>query len=882
MENWIYLLKVSGLLILFWLVYTLLLQKESFKVFNRFYLLLGIAISFGLPLYVFTEIEVIVIPETTYEPLSIPFIFTSDQVSVALKESFNPLQLVGYVYWIGVIFMSIKLLMQLFVLAKLMRQCKKVVIDGINHYQSPTPIASFSFLNSIFYHKESQNDKSLNLILAHEKEHISQKHSFDLLIANFLPVFLWFLPFAYAYRRAINENLEFLADASTLAKIEDKKQYQYTLLNATGVPQPKLVANFFFTHSSLKKRIMHINQSPSAAINKLKSLLILPFLFGFIYLFQTETQAMYVTEATPKETSLNYQDETLVYKDTSFVVSVEFNSIEDTITKDTTDEELDEMVKHFKEIMDIDVKIRKLKRNKNGEITRIHIKVEDKNANLKSEQKIESSSGIDPILVYRKKDETTDILVIAVDEVTTKINTSKFVGTKELTEILKDRENVYINGEKVDMSKFNVISSLEIDKVDDTSVYLIGDFVGSFENLREALKNTLFNASYYVIGNSLTGITENETPISVMQIKKSMSFQENKDINALQNTYLDKNRNSFDSNKLSLNGISRFKDEVLYMVNEKIIESHDFNQIDPNTIESLVVIKDENIIKTITDKDVSGIIKVKLNTELISPSLRNYPHIPALDDLDDAIFILNEKVVDRDFFSDIDVKSIQNIDIITNKSKLKKYTNKDVEKAIKIQLKTNSISPTPPSPPSSFRISNLHESEDEKAIYIVNGKVIDHEVIREIDPNTIESVEVIKDKEKVNAYTDKDVSGIIKINLNIDSISPTPPSPFLYDIEDTEMEEDIEDWILDGDKPLIKADGMEIGAMKINSLSSIDLTKNKGNLFFLDGKKMKDKEVDALFKNGGNFKRIEVITDKDEIKEYTKEEVKQVILLETK
>lgn len=45
---------------------------------------------------------------------------------------------------------------------------------------------------------------------------------------------------------------------------------------------------------------------------------------------------------------------------------------------------------------------------------------------------------------------------------------------------------------------------------------------------------------------------------------------------------------------------------------------------------------------------------------------------------------------------------------------------------------------------------------------------------------------------------------------------------------------------------------------------------------------MKDKEVDALFKNGGNFKRTVVITDKDEITKHTKEEVKQVILLETK
>ncbi len=50
-------------------------------------------------------------------------------------------------------------------------------------------------------------------------------------------------------------------------------------------------------------------------------------------------------------------------------------------------------------------------------------------------------------------------------------------------------------------------------------------------------------------------------------------------------------------------------------------------------------------------------------------------------------------------------------------------------------------------------------------LYIVDGKESAAETIQTLDPNTIESVNVIKDKEMIKKYTDKKVEGVILITL---------------------------------------------------------------------------------------------------------------------
>lgn len=55
--------------------------------------------------------------------------------------------------------------------------------------------------------------------------------------------------------------------------------------------------------------------------------------------------------------------------------------------------------------------------------------------------------------------------------------------------------------------------------------------------------------------------------------------------------------------------------------------------------------------------------------------------------------------------------------------------------------------------------------DDKRVVILLAGKQITNEELQAIDPNTIESIEVIKDKAQIKKYSADDVAGIVKINL---------------------------------------------------------------------------------------------------------------------
>jgi len=51
--------------------------------------------------------------------------------------------------------------------------------------------------------------ETYNQILIHEKVHVSGRHTLDILLAEMAVVLQWFNPFAWLYRREVENNLEF-------------------------------------------------------------------------------------------------------------------------------------------------------------------------------------------------------------------------------------------------------------------------------------------------------------------------------------------------------------------------------------------------------------------------------------------------------------------------------------------------------------------------------------------------------------------------------------------------------------------------------------------------------------------------------------------------
>jgi hypothetical protein len=60
----------------------------------------------------------------------------------------------------------------------------------------------FSFLNTIVFPTHLYRSEAYELMLTHEKIHVKQWHSLDILLTNFLLVMAWWNPFLWVYRKS--------------------------------------------------------------------------------------------------------------------------------------------------------------------------------------------------------------------------------------------------------------------------------------------------------------------------------------------------------------------------------------------------------------------------------------------------------------------------------------------------------------------------------------------------------------------------------------------------------------------------------------------------------------------------------------------------------
>jgi beta-lactamase regulating signal transducer with metallopeptidase domain len=205
-----------------------------------------------------------------------------DQISGFTSLSLT--EVLVLLYWIGVAVFAINFVFQLIVL--LYRTYTKPFIqDGryriveLSGNQAPC-----SFGNSIFINPEKYEWDTYNQILLHEKIHIQQGHSYDIIFAEFALIFQWFNPFAWFYRKAVEDNLEFLTDHFLLRDNEvDQTSYQLSLVRVSAPHFPiSLTTNY--NQSVLKKRLIMMNAKKSNINTTWKYLFIAPLLLVFVCL----------------------------------------------------------------------------------------------------------------------------------------------------------------------------------------------------------------------------------------------------------------------------------------------------------------------------------------------------------------------------------------------------------------------------------------------------------------------------------------------------------------------------------------------------------------------------------------------------------------------
>jgi beta-lactamase regulating signal transducer with metallopeptidase domain len=349
----VYFIKSSALIALFFLVHYLFLRKETFFTFNRWYLLMGLAISVSLPLYFIKKI-VYVKPIPTVEQNSVPAVDAISMVqSIPQTAETDWFQIGFWVYGIVALGIVIKVLYDLLSLYRILTHRKAYQQEDCLFIDIEEDIAPFSFFQYIVFNSKLYTDSELESIITHEKVHSTEKHSYDVLVAKLFAVVFWFNPFIYFYKKAILQNLEYIADEKAIGILNDKKSYQMTLLKVVSNQNCLSITNNF-NQSLIKKRIVMLNKNQSHRNNLWKFALVVPALIAFVFLFQVKTIAQEKQEKS---------------EETSFGVSTSYSSI---LTKDSSNDELKELEKTFSN-EDQKLFISNVKRNGKGEIIEIKL-----------------------------------------------------------------------------------------------------------------------------------------------------------------------------------------------------------------------------------------------------------------------------------------------------------------------------------------------------------------------------------------------------------------------------------------------------------------------------------------------------------------------------
>lgn len=290
MENLlIYIFKTSALLGIFYLCYLFLLKKETSFQLNRKFLIAGIITAAVLPSIYFTK--VIYIQASTSSMDFIPV--TSEMMNTPVEAQMDWWQITGIIYLLVTGFFLLRLILQLTSVLNMILTTKKVKQGGFNYLKIEENQLPFSFFNFIVFNPANHSARDLDLILEHEKVHARQWHSADILLVNLASCILWFNPFAWFYKRSVEQNLEFIADRETVNNKAQIKEYQHALVKVSIADLKPALTNHFY-QSFIKKRILMLNKKSSTNSPAWKLGLLMPLLLAFMLFFNVKTEAQVV------------------------------------------------------------------------------------------------------------------------------------------------------------------------------------------------------------------------------------------------------------------------------------------------------------------------------------------------------------------------------------------------------------------------------------------------------------------------------------------------------------------------------------------------------------------------------------------------------------
>ena len=270
----VYILKSSVCLALFYLFYRLLLSKETFHRFNRLALLGVLVLSCAIP-FVEVTIQKQVEASISFDEIMLMAEATPFEVLEETSAPFPWRALVLLAYGLGIVFFLARHLWSLGRMCRLLRASRREkMAEGIVLFVHNEKVAPFSWMNIIVLSEEDILENG-DAILTHERAHIKNRHSWDLLLAEACIFIQWFNPAAWLLKQELQTLHEYEADEWVINNGIDAKTYQLLIIKKAVGARLYSIANSL-NHSSLKKRITMMIKKKSNPWARLKYLYVLP------------------------------------------------------------------------------------------------------------------------------------------------------------------------------------------------------------------------------------------------------------------------------------------------------------------------------------------------------------------------------------------------------------------------------------------------------------------------------------------------------------------------------------------------------------------------------------------------------------------------------
>ena len=290
----IYQIKVGLCLIAFYLLWKLLLSRETFHRFNRVALLVVMALALVLP---WVKLSLETTAPVTQQMVILEELLVSPNGAVAQQAapSWSVTGIATVLYLIGMVLAVVWFLHGQWSLHRLLKRGRRESLPGgATLHIIPGNQTPFSYFKHIVINEQDYRDNPRE-ILTHEQAHIDLRHSWDVLFLGLVTLFQWWNPAAWLLSRELRQVHEYEADEAVLNQGVDVKQYQLLLIRKSVGNQLFSMANNF-NYQSLKKRIRMMTMNKSSRWNRLRALAVVPVIALALLAFaNTKSVAAVVT-----------------------------------------------------------------------------------------------------------------------------------------------------------------------------------------------------------------------------------------------------------------------------------------------------------------------------------------------------------------------------------------------------------------------------------------------------------------------------------------------------------------------------------------------------------------------------------------------------------